>query len=49
MDRKKYQAELKAKEMTDSMKKVQRSSQMDAKGLMSMQSSIEQKLLNSEL
>lgn len=49
MDRKKYQAELKAKEMTDSIKKSQRSSMMDAKTLLTQQSSMEQKLLKSEL
>lgn len=49
MDRKKYQAELKAKEMVQSMNHVKKSSMMDAKGLLNMQSSMEQKLLKSEL
>jgi len=49
MDRQKYQAELKAKQSVDEMRSVQKTSMRDAKGILSVQSSFEQKLLKTEL
>ena len=49
LDREKYKVELKAKETIDEMKRSQRSSMNDVKGRVSAQSSMENKIVKSQM
>ena len=49
LDREKYKVELKAKETIDEMKRSQRSSMNDVKGRVSVQSSMENKIVKSQM